>query len=229
MPKKIPIIIVLFLFLAVNSAGAAPTYGTDMPGRGRYATGYQSNIVFKHDLNDSNGNIKSDQHFYDLSYGVYDWLTVDGKIGFGDLRRKGGIHPKVDYNYGFAGGYGFRIKVWKNEKYKARGVLAFHHISVHPQARTLNNDGYKSIYDDWQTSLLGSKEIGPINPFIGLKLSLGDYIYWVNDIDRKRKTSDCFVGLVVGTSVKLNKEVYVRIEGHLFDETALSTGIYYTF
>ena len=229
MRKKISILAVLAAFLAANHSYAAPTYGTDTLTRGRYASGYQNNIVFKHDLNDSNGNIKSDQHYYDLSYGVYDWLTVDGKIGLGDIRRKGGIHPKVDYNYGFAGGYGFRIRAWHNEKYKAAAVLGFHHISVHPQDRILNNDKYKTIYDDWQASLLGSKEIGPVNPFIGVKLSLGDYIHKVNDIDRKRKTNETFVGLVFGASVKLNKKIYVRVESHFFDENSLSTGVYYTF
>lgn len=229
MRKKIIILATLVIFLATGLSYAAPTYGTDMLNRGKYASGYQNNVIFKHDLNDSNGNIKSDQHYYDLSYGVYDWLTVDGKIGLGDLHRKGGIHPKLDYNYGFAGGYGFRVQPWHSDKYKARIVLGFHHISVHPQKRILSNDKYKTIYDDWQTSLLGSKEIGPVNPFIGVKLSLGDYIYWVNDIDRKRKTSETFVGLVFGASVKLNKEIYVRVESHFFDENSLSTGVYYTF
>src|SRR3989338_180206 len=95
-PRFSSSVIISFLLVS-HEICAAPTCGTDMPRRGRLVTGYENNIISKHDLGDSHGNIKSAQHFYILSYGVFDWLSFDGRMGAGDLLQKGGVHPKVHY------------------------------------------------------------------------------------------------------------------------------------
>jgi hypothetical protein len=221
--------LVIALTLIASEACAAPTYGTDMLKRGKVAIGYQNNIVFRHDLSDSYGYIKSDQHFFDISYGVYDWLSVCGKAGMADLIQKGGGHPKVSYGYGFAGGYGFRIRAYNNTKEKIRIVLGFHHISVHPVDSSWNSDKYESVLDDWQASLAGSKDIGAITPYVGIKFSKFDLVYKVNEMDRKRRPPENFVGLVTGITVRFRDDLSARVEAHFFDETALSTGAYYTY
>jgi hypothetical protein len=220
---------IALILLAAYSLYAAPTDGTNIPYKGRYITGYQNNTIFKHDLANSYGNVKSGQHFYTLSYGIFDWLTLDGKIGLGNLREKGGVHPKVEHNYGFAGGYAFRLRVLDDAKNKVRIVTGFQHISVHPADRNLNGDKRQAIYDDWQVSLVSSKDIGIIRPFAGAKLSLGNLIQKTNEIDRKNRPPKYFGGAVLGCDVKLTKNTYLSIEGHFIDETSLTSGIYYTF
>ena len=221
-------IIIIFLLYSFKTY-ASPTYGTNMPHKGKYATGYQSNIIFKHDLSDSYGNVRSIQHFYELSYGVYDWLTVDGKIGIGNLRAKGGVHPKVEHNYGFAGGYGFRLRVLDDAGNKIRVMTGFQHISVHPPSRNLNGDKREEIYEDWQASLLSSKDIGIFTPFAGAKISYGNLIQKTNNIDRKNRPPAYYAGAVIGCNVKISKDLYISVESHFIDEVSLSTGIYYTF
>jgi hypothetical protein len=221
-------VVILFLLYSFKTY-AAPAYGAYMPYKGKFATGYQNNTIFKHDLGVSYGNIKSDQHFYDISYGVFDWLAVDGKIGFGDIREHGGVNPTVDHHYGFAGGYGFRLRVLDDVKNKVGIITGFQHISVHPASRDLNGDKRAAIYDDWQVSLLSSKDIGKITPFAGGKLSLGDLIQKTNDIDRKNRPPRYYAGAIVGCNIKITKNMYVSVEGHFIDETSLSSGIYYTF
>ena len=76
---------IIYLALTAHSLLAAPTDGTNIPYRGKYITGYQNNSIFKHDLATPYGNIESFQNYYTLSYGVFDWLTLDGKVGLGDL------------------------------------------------------------------------------------------------------------------------------------------------
>lgn len=214
---------------AAHPAGAAPTYGTHMPKKGGTFIGYQDNLVFKHDLNDSYGNIKSEQHFLDLSYGVYDWLTVDGKAGLGNLLQKGGIHPKVYYDYGFAGGYGFRMRLLEDEKNRIRITAGFHHISVHPVNRNLNGDKYESLLDDWQCSLAVSRSIGALNPFVGAKLARCDLVYKINEIDRKRRPPAYYAGIVAGCDWEVLRGFSVGIEGHFIDESSLSAGAHYQF
>jgi len=221
--------IIAALLLAAYSLYAAPTDGTKIPYKGKYATGYQNNIIFKHDLAGNYGNVKSDQHYYTLSYGVFDWLTLDGKIGFGNVREKGGDHPKVMHNYGFAGGYGFRLRVLDDDKNKVRVVTGFQHTSTHPASRNLNGDKREAIYEDWQVSLTASKDIGRISAFAGTKLSYGNLIQRTNEIDRKNRPPAYYAGLVLGCDIKLTKNTHVSVESHFIDETSLSSGIYYMF
>lgn len=221
-------LIVVTIFTAY-SLFAAPTDGTNIPYKGKYITGYQNNSIFKHDLADSYGNVRSLQNYYTLSYGVSDWLTLDGKIGFGNVREKGGVHPTVEHNYGFAGGYGFRLRVMDDAANKVRVVTGFQHTSTHPTNRNLNGDKRMAIYEDWQLSLVSSKDVGIITPFAGAKVSYGNLIQKTNDIDRKNRPPEYYAGLVVGCDVKITKNTYLSVEGHFVDETSLSAGAYYKF
>ena len=221
-----PVVVTLF---TAYSLFAAPTDGTNIPYKGKYITGYQNNSIFKHDLAGSYGNVRSLQNYYTLSYGVFDWLTLDGKIGFGDVREKGGVHPKVYHNYGFAGGYGFRLRVMDDAANKVRVVTGFQHTSTHPANRNLSGDKRMAIYEDWQLSLVSSKDIGIVTPFAGAKVSYGNLIQKTNDIDRKNRPPRYYAGAVIGCSIKLTKNTFMSVEGHFIDETSLSSGIYYTF
>jgi hypothetical protein len=198
-----------------------------MPKKGKITMGYQSNIVFKHRLDDSYGKIKSTQHFLDLSYGVFDWLSFDGKLGAGDITHEGASFGKVGYGYSFAGGYGFRIRLMDSGKYKA--ALGFHHISVHPQDKVINGDKYESFLDDWQTDLTVSRNFGKIDPFIGVKASKFDMVYNINKGGRKRRPPKYWAGVVAGCDLNLREDISIRVEGHFIDETSLSTGIYYKY
>lgn len=229
MRKYVICTLAALLLLPPFKACAAPTDGTNIPYKGEYRTGYQNNAIFKHDLSDSYGNVRSIQNYYTLSYGVFDWLTLDGKIGFGNVREKGGIHPKVEHNNGFAGGYGFRLRVLDDDKNKVRVVTGFQHTSTHPANRNLNGDKREAIYEDWQASLVSSKDIGRITPFAGAKISYGNLIQKTNEIDRKNRPPAYYAGVVVGCDIRLTKNTYVSIEGHFIDETSLSSGIYYKF
>lgn len=229
MRKFVILAFAVLLSLSAIKIYAAPTDGTSMPYKGKYITGYQNNTIFKHDLADSYGNVKSDQHYYTLSYGVFDWLSLDGKIGFGNVREKGGIHPKVDHNYGFAGGYGFRLRVLDDLKNKVSVVTGFQHTSTHPASKNVNGDKRFAIYEDWQVSLVSSKEIGRLTPFAGVKLSYGNLIQKTNDIDRKNRPPAYYAGTVLGCNVRLTQNTYISVESHFIDETSLSSSFCYKF
>jgi len=221
--------LVAAILFAAYSLFAAPTDGTNIPYKGKYITGYQNNSIFKHSLAHHYGNVRSIQNYYTLSYGVFDWLTLDGKIGFGNVMEKGGTHPKVSYNNGFAGGYGFRLRVMDDAANKVRIVTGFQHTSTHPANTNLNGNKYMAIYEDWQFSLVSSKDVGIFTPFAGAKISYGNLIQKTNDIDRKNRPPKYYAGVVVGCDMKLTKNTYLSVEGHFIDETSLSAGAYYKF
>lgn len=219
----------LLTIIAARPACAVPTYGTEMPDKGKGDVGYQSHIIFRRDMNGSNGHLNSTQHYLDISYSPLDWLSLDGKIGIGDLYRNGGNHPKVNFNYGFAGGYGFRVKVLDDAMNRIKTVVAFHHISVHPPAKNIENNKYQAIVDDWEFSLVASRAIGVFTPYAGGVVGFNDLITWTNEIDRKVRLPLSCGGVVTGCSVRVTKDISINVESHFIDETSLSAGAYCRF
>ncbi|MFA5093771.1 MAG: hypothetical protein WC512_00845 [Candidatus Omnitrophota bacterium] len=226
--RKILLSLLMICFSA-PSLLAAPAYGTDLPAKGKMRVGYQANVVIKHELKEGYGKIDSLQHYYDVSYGVLDWFVFDGKLGIGDTNRKGGNVPDVDYGYSFAGGYGFRLRLYDNKDSGIKVVGGFHHISVHPRDEDIGGDRYESFLDDWQLDLLCSKKFGRFTPYAGGKASVFEHVYRVNKGDRKRVSPKYNGGAIAGFDFNLKDDITVNVEGRFIDEDAVSAGIYYSF
>jgi hypothetical protein len=166
----------LSLFL-VKATFAAPAYGTKMPQKNHFAIGGQTHVVFDRDLEGDNGEMNSLQHFFLVSYGLLDWLSVDFKGGAGDIEASPVSGDTLNYPAFMAGGYGFRIRLYEQDKVKV--VAGFQHISVHPYSVFVTNgtdNQHKAVIDDWQFSCLGSYQIEKLTPYLGFKVSRMDYI-----------------------------------------------------
>jgi len=224
MPKTL-LILIISLVLTLPCY-AAPCYGTKMPLQGDFFMGGQTNLIFERHLEDEYGEMRSTQHFLLLSYGVADWFVLDLKAGAGNIKQHPIGSDELDYPSSFAGGYGFRIKLYEDEKFKV--VYGFQHISVHPRSIRIGGLKNTAVLDDWQTSLLVSYDFDKFNPYLGLKASRTDYIHWIEE-DRKRKMSDLteVPGLVVGCDFHLNQTTWLNFEGQFFDieEFAFSINI----
>lgn len=225
--RKIFLLLVSF-FCFQSVSYAAPCYGTKMPEKNRFFGGLQTYNIFKRNLEDNLGKVKSMQHFILLSYGVYQWLSIDLKGGVGNIKQAPLDADSADYPYAFAGGYGLRLKFYDRDKLDA--VLGFQHISVHPKSIHINNLKNRGILDDWQVSLLASYDCGKWAPYIGTKWSRVDYIHWVGE-DRKRRMSDFTrsFGLITGFDLPVNEKLWFNLEGQFFDGTALSASLNYSF
>ncbi|HPM42505.1 MAG TPA: hypothetical protein PLV52_01580 [Candidatus Omnitrophota bacterium] len=210
---------------------AAPSCGTRLPPQKKFEWGYEYNSMFKDRLSHDFGYMQTQDHFITLSCGVADWFSIDGKIGFGDVTQRNGKLPHLDYNTSFAGGYGFRFRVYRNEELGLRGIIGFQHICVHPWARSIDDDKYESILDDWQGSALLAKDFKFVTLYAGMKGSDGQIIYTINKHDKKRVSSDWHLGLITGIEVYLlpDKKTRLSAEGRFFDETALSASVSYLF
>jgi len=207
---------------------AAPCYGTKLPSKNKFFTEVQTYTLFKRYLKDDYGKLRSRQHFWGFSYGAWDWLCVDLKIGTGNIKQHPVESDELDYPSSFAGGYGFRLKFYDSNKVKA--VVGFQHISVHPYTITVGNTKNQSVLDDWQYSLLASYDFSRLTPYLGMKWSRVDYIHWVDE-ERKRKKSDLtrHLGLVCGFNLALTEKTWLNLEGHFLDEEALAFSLNYSF
>lgn len=225
--------IILFLlvtsyWLLVTDSYAAPCYGTKMPKKREFFTGLQGHAIFKRHLENEYGKLRSTQQFLLLSYGVYDWLSIDLKGGSGNIKQRPFGNDEVDYPSSFAGGYGFRLRLYDSGKTKM--VFGFQHISVHPQSVHLGITKNKAVLDDWQSSFLVSYEFGKITPYLGTKWSRIDYIHWVEE-NRKRKISDSTeaLGLVFGLDISVAKQFWLNLEGQVFDVEACALSVNFSF
>ena len=230
--KRLLLNTLVFYFLLLsfsNELLAAPSGGTRFPAQKQFEVGYEGNVLYRRNLNRSYGVLKSADQFFTLSLGVFDWLVLDGKIGLGDITQKGGIHlPKIEYNTGFAGGYGFRVKAYDNKDWGIRAIVGAQHISVHPQDRSINDEKFESFLDDWQVSGLVAKSFKFITLYTGIKLSDCEIVYNINKHDKKRRYSKDHLGLITGGEIYLFEDkLRINGEARFFDETAFSFAISY--
>ncbi len=216
---------VLFLLVAsycllVTDVFAAPSYGTRMPAKKKLHLGFQSHSIFKRYLEHEAGSLRSQQEFFLLSLGLYDWLSIDLKGGAGFIKQHPQGSDELDYPTYMGGGYGFRLKLYEAENTK--WVFGFQHISIHPLTIDLGSAKHKAVLDDWQFSTLLSYDFRKIIPYLGARWSRVDYIHWI-DKERDRVKSDLTksFGLIVGFDLPITKKVWLNGEGHFLDGEAL--------
>jgi len=86
---KKPVLSLFFILYLTTVSFAAPCYGPRLPEKNKIAMGLQNYTVMKRYLKDNYGKLKSMQEFLLLSYGVFDWLSIDLKGGIGNIKQ----HP----------------------------------------------------------------------------------------------------------------------------------------
>ncbi|MDD5449467.1 MAG: hypothetical protein PHO42_02590 [Candidatus Omnitrophica bacterium] len=218
----------VFTLLAAGICYAAPAYGPDMPKRGQWFMGFEANYVFGREMPKGLGDARARQFFYNASYGIYDWLSFDGKLGAGDIAFDTVGQGRLKYDVGFSGAYGLRFRIYNNEPERMRGILGFQHISAHPPSEKINDVNYTAIWDEWQCSLLFSKGFWRLDPYIGVKVSQL-YIIRKDSVEESwswNGAKDHF-GLIAGSKFNLPKNWYLDVEGRFIDETALSAALSY--
>lgn len=215
-------------FCYVGPGAAAPAYGTRLPKKLRLVVGGQTHAVLERDLKDNYGELSSLQHFLLLSFGITDWLSLDLKGGAGDIEQEPGSGGEIKYPAFMGGGYGLRLRLYEGAKTKA--VFGFQHISVHPYSVFAGNVKNKAVLDDWQFSLLGSYDLKWITPYLGVKWSRMDYIYWLEDT-RKREKSDLgkSVGVITGMDIPIGERAWINVEGQFVDVQAVAVSLNYQF
>lgn len=223
------IVMLCILALCWNTAlYAAPCYGTSMPQKKGFVIGEQTHYLFKRYQEHEAGKLRSGQEFLLISYGVFDWLSVDAKGGAGFIRQHPAGSDERDYPAYMGGGYGFRLKVYDEKKVKA--VCGFQHISIHPHTIELGDTKHKAVLDDWQLSGLVSYDCKLFTPYLGGKWSRLDYIHWTNG-ERDRVKSDLTksIGVVCGVDIPVTKQIWLNVEGQALDAEAVSCSLNYSF
>ncbi|OGX18458.1 MAG: hypothetical protein A3K83_05540 [Omnitrophica WOR_2 bacterium RBG_13_44_8b] len=228
MPLKVTVIFLLVLLVVNLDCYAAPCYGTKLPQKSRIFIGIQSYSVFKRYLKDDFGKLRSQQEFFLLSYGIFDWLSLDLKGGAGFIKQHPVGGDEQDYPTFLGGGYGFRLKLY--EKKNTRMVFGFQHISIHPKTISIAGAKHKAVLDDWQFCALVSYDFKKLTPYLGARWSRLDYIHWI-DGNRKLEASDLnkSAGLILGLDVPVTKKAWFNLEGNFFDSEALALSLNYSF
>ncbi|MDP2921505.1 MAG: hypothetical protein Q8O12_03960 [Candidatus Omnitrophota bacterium] len=225
MLKKILFFIICGIVIYSGVSYAAPCYGTHMPKQKQWIWGLQGDFLIDRNLDNNQGSTSGNRYFLTGTLGIFDWICFDGKIGVGDVSWRNSNPGNVNFNNGFAGAYGFRIKGYENKDMGIKTVVGFQHISAHPSIASPTNDEHRVIIDDWQGSALISKDISNFVPYLGVRYGTVDYIKWVNEHDRRRIKSEKVFGAVIGADYLIQKDIRLNIEGDFIDGEELSIGI----
>ena len=218
----------LFCFCIPGLSDAAPCYGPKMPQEKQFFLGLQTYSVFNRSLGTDYGKVRSLQEFLLISYGVFDWLSLDMKGGAGNIKQRSGVGGDMNYPAFLGGGYGFRLKLYDREASKM--VFGFQHISIHPHTVSVGASKNKAVLDDWQFSFLVSHDVFNVTPYVGTRWSWMNKIHWT-DGERKLEKSDLnkSVGLIAGVDIPLSKKTWLNVEGQFLDATALAGSINVAF
>lgn len=218
-----------FFFLSFHfTCYAAPCYGTKMPARNKFFSGLQYHNIFKRYLEGDNGKMRSQQEFVLVSYGVFDWLSIDLKGGAGDIKQKPPSSPQLNYSQFLGGGYGFRLRLYDKNRVKA--VFGFQHISIHPKLLHPQGQKNKAVLDDWQFSALASCDFKKFTPYLGARWSRCDYIHWVDgERNRVKSASGKSAGFIYGCDIAVTDKLWVNLEGQAFDSQAMAVSLNYAF
>ena len=222
-------IALLLVLLCSNISYSAPAYGTHIPDVQKWIWGLEGNLIIDRNIDNDEGGIITNRYFLTTSFGIFSWLSLDGKIGIGNVdwaRNKG---DNLDYSTNFAGGYGFRIKGYEDEKWGIKSVAGFQHISVHPEPNNQGGSKNEAIVDEWQGSVVVSKDIGYFVPYIGARYGTLDLIRRTNEVNRKRIKSEKIYGIIIGLDYWLNKRTKINIESTLLDGEEVAFGISWDF
>ena len=218
----------LFCFCIPGLSYAAPCYGPKMPQEKQFFLGLGTYSVFNRSLEANYGKVSGLQEFFLISYGVFDWLSLDMKGGAGNIKQRSGVGGDIDYSTFLGGGYGLRARLYNSEKTKM--VFGFQHISVHPHTVSVGALKNKAVLDDWQFSFLASRNIFKVTPYVGTRWSWMNKIHWTDAV-RKLEKSDLnkSVGLIAGVDIPLSKKTWLNVEGQFFDATPLAGSINVAF
>lgn len=226
--KGLTILLYTLHFTLYTVSYAAPCYGTTTPKKKEVFLGLQSHTVFKRYLEHEAGKLRSSQQFLLLSYGLYDWLSVDLKGGSGNIKQHPLGSDEIDYPTFLGGGYGFRLRLY--EANNARMVFGFQHISIHPESMFIGARKHKGVLDDWQFSLLYSYAYKRITPYVGTRWSRLDYIHWIDgERDRVRSDLTKAIGLIYGFDLPLTEKTWLNLEGSAFDSESFAFSLNYRF
>jgi hypothetical protein len=200
-----------------------------MPKKDKWTAGGGVHVIKNRHLRKDFGEVSSRQYFYQMSFGVFDWFSLDGKIGIGDVKYRPSSGNDTDFPANFAGGYGFRVKPYRNEAQGIETVFGFQHISVHPGSKNVNGVKNEVILDDWQISGLLSKQIGRFTPYAGARLTRLDLIHRVKGLGRERKESDVDICPVVGADFNFTRSDFLNAEVRFVEETSFNIGFTHNF
>lgn len=216
-------LVLLVIILLGSYAFAAPIKGPYFLKKAQFEVGIEANIIFRRDIEDITTKIKSNQYFYCMSYGLLDWLNIEGKFGTGDINDDQYNNQKFYYNYNWGGGYGLRLKIYEDQNIKI--ISGVHHVSIHPDPnKNTDNLTHRAILDETQFDTIIACVGERLSPYLGAKVS---HTRLIRRIDSQRATlkQEENYGLALGFDYMLKENVRFNFESRFIDEYALTCGL----
>ena len=229
------VIITLFLgTVPVYAGGAANMVG--FPQKGRFAIGFEAKTMRERKLIEYDDRFDhkadSNQHFVKFSYGFYDSLCVDLRLGQGEFDVYGAnFDPYMSFGYGLAWGLGLRVKTFESIENGWSSGMGFQYYGFSPEETYREKNYFEADPSERYLSIDFAKEMDEsVTLYGGVKYSeitipfehTGKYGIRKGGFEEKDN-----IGLFIGGRLGTGGAFAGSLELHLIDENAFVFGAGY--
>jgi len=233
------------LVLTTCSLANAASVGGDISKKGQVSIGFENTFstlrCVEEIMGDSKdeGKVESIQYFIKASYGVLDWLEVNGKVGIANMEYKDALE-RFGFDEVFAWCVGSKLRLYENKRYEFKVLLQAQWLAVYnltvKDKYMVSGDTLEFDWDEWQVSVGINKRFGIFKPYVGViysELELKGSRYDVgedttNKVTLKGRCSDGG-GVFVGTDINFTDRVCANAEARFWNRLAFTVGLSYKF
>ena len=165
-------------------------------------------------------------------YGVTDWLSLFGKVGWAYLRVTDGQAERGANTFGsnllISGGV--KARLWRNAKRDWEWDASTQYVWIGAPHRRGRN---QAQWQEWQFATTTAKTFGRLTPYAGMKVSLVQLDYHLRrggkDVQKSSYKPDGFLGPVLGADYAVREDTVVNVESSYINGAEVTVGVARTF
>ena len=179
---------------------------------------------------DPQEGLYSATHF--RGYGLTDWLSLFGKVGWAYLRVNDGqaLTGANDFGSNLLLGAQVKGRLWHNVKHDLEWDASTQYLWIGAPHRRGRN---QAQWQEWQFATTAAKGFGRLKPYVGVKVSLVRFDFHLrrggHDAEKGSYEQDGFLGPVLGMDYAVREDTIVNVETSYLNGAEVNVGVARTF
>lgn len=165
-------------------------------------------------------------------YGLTDWLSLYGKVGWAYLRVTDGTSASGAHDFGSNLRLGAQLKtrLWHHAKHQWEWNGSVQYLWVGAPHRRDKNQGR---WQEWQVATTTAKSLGRLKPYAGIKCSLVNFDVKLRKagetVQRGTYKQDAWLGPVLGADYLVGEDIIVNVESAYLDGAEVTVAVAHAF
>ena len=165
-------------------------------------------------------------------YGVTNWLSLFGKVGWAYLRvsDEQAVNQANTFGSNLMIGGGVKARVWRNAKRDWEWDASAQYVWIGAPHRRTRSQGQ---WQEWQFATTTAKSFGRLKPYAGVKMSLVQFDYNLRRAGKGTQKGsykpDGFLGPVLGADYAVREDTVVNVESSYVNGAEVTLAVARTF